>query len=136
MGLLQNYSTNSNFSYARINQDLLVELGVEGILKKIVVPKVMKLFKPDILQFFRRCWEQGQTPTLDYLKKQKLYRINILSADTEVYDDWTRTPPVVGYKELAFVFVQIDTRHNFVERWTVFAHIWFEEIEPLFGLMM
>ncbi len=132
-GFLKNYSDSSNFTYSKINQDLLVELGIEGILERIVIPRVTQhLFKPDILQYFRRCWEQGQTPTIDYLKKQGLYKKHHFTTD-ETYDSSLKVPPVVGYKEPAFVFVQIDTRYDFVERWTVFAHLWFEEIEPLFG---
>jgi hypothetical protein len=40
---------------------------------------------------------------------------------------------VEGYRDAAFVFVQIDTRHNFVQRWTVLAGLWFELLEPQFG---
>ncbi len=72
-------------------------------------------------------------PTLAYLKKNGLYPRNFLSPDIEEYDDWAITLPIVGYKEQAFVFVKIDTQHNFVERWTVFTGLWFEEIEPLLG---
>jgi hypothetical protein len=132
LGFLTNYSDRSNFTYSKISQDLLVELGVEGVLERIVVPKVKALFKPDILQYFRRCWEQGQTPTLDYLKRQRLYRKHHFTNEA-TYDDGWKVPPVVGHKEPAFVFVQIDTQHDFVERWTVFAGLWFEEIEPLFS---
>ena len=133
LGFLTNYADGSNATYSKINQDLLVELGVEGVLERIVVPKVKALFKPDMLEYFRRCWEQGQIPDFKYLKKNKLYLRGSFTAVAEVYDSWSPYPPVVGYKDPAFVFVQIDTQHNFVERWTVFAGLWFEEIEPLFG---
>lgn len=131
MGFLKNYSEGSNFTYGKINQDLLVELGIEGILKRIVIKRVKDLFKSDILQYFRRCWEQGQTPTLDYLKRQRLYRKHHLTNDATLEEGWAKFR-VSGYKEPAFVFFQIDTRYDFVERWTVFAGLWFEEIEPLF----
>ena len=130
LGFLTNYSDGSNFTYAKINQDLLVEPGIEGILERIVVPRVKQLFSRDTLEYFRRCWEQGQTPTLDYLKKHQLYRKHVFSRN-EAYDDGWAVPPLAGYKEPAFVFVQIDTQHDFVERWTVLAGLWFEEIEPL-----
>ena len=132
LGFLAGYLVGTNATYNRINQDLLVEIGIEGIIGRIVVPKVTKLFKPDTLQYFRRCWEQGQTPAMDYLKKNRFYnRHSFFPVDRETYDDWAKSPPVVGYKDPAFIFVQIDTQHNFVERWTVFAGLWFEEIEPL-----
>ena len=130
MGFLKGYSIGTNATYTKINQDLLVELGLEGILESIVVPRVNALFQTEVLQYFRRCWKQGQTPPLAYLKQHKFYRRHVFT-NIETYDDSWNTPPVVGYKEAAFIFVQIDTQHDFVERWTVFAGLWFEEIEPL-----
>lgn len=133
MGFLTNYSDGTNPNYSKINQDLLVELGIEGILERIVVPKVTSLFSVDIIDYFRRCWEQGQTPTLDYLRQQGLYRRRYRAR--EVYDShWDQAvEPPAGYKDPSFIFLQIETQHNFVERWTVFAGLWFEEIEPLLG---
>jgi hypothetical protein len=129
MGLLQGYTDAFNPNYSRINQDLLVEPGLEGILEDIVAPRVKALFPPDTLDYFRRCWEQGQPPSLKYLKEHRLYLRHLFS-NPEVYDDWA-VIPVAGYKDPAFVFVQIDTQHHFVERWTVFAGLWHEEIERL-----
>ncbi|MBC8466037.1 hypothetical protein H8D57_03330 [bacterium] len=130
LGFLMGYSEGSNAAYSKINQDLLVELGIEGILEHIIGPKITNGFAPEVLRYFRRCWEQGQTPDMKYLKERKLYRRHIFAED-KVYDG--RQPRVVGHKDPAHLFVQIDTQHNFVERWTVFAGLWFEEIEPLFG---
>jgi hypothetical protein len=130
LGFLQNYSDGSNPVYSKINKDSLVELGIEGVLEKIVVPKIVNRFNQEILRHFRDCWEQGQAPHLKYLKDKKLYRTRSFSTE-EVYDSWNHNPPVAGYKDPAFIFVQIDTQHDFVERWTVFAGLWFEEIEPL-----
>jgi hypothetical protein len=132
LGLLKSYAEGGNPIYNRINQDLLVDPGVEGIIERIVVPRVKTLFTSEILEYFRRCWEQGQTPTLDYLNQHKLYRKHRFT-NAETYDTGLKVPPVVGYKEPAFVFFQIDTRYDLVERWTTFAGLWFEEIEPLLG---
>ncbi len=79
MGFLKGYSVGTNATYTKINQDLLVELGLEGILEQIVIPRVNDLFQPETLRYFRRCWKQGQTPTLDYLKQHKLYRKHIFT---------------------------------------------------------
>ena len=131
MDFLATYSDNANQNYSRINQDLLVELGIEGILEQIIVPRIKALFTADIIDYFRRCWEQGQTPTLKYLREQGLYQSTIRRR--EVYEgrlDFYDEPPS-GYKHPSFIFVQIETQHNFVERWTVFAGLWFEEIEPV-----
>lgn len=134
-GFLQNYSEGSNATYGRINQDLMVELGIEGILERIVVRRVTRAFPHDVLGYFRRCWEQGQNPDMKYLVERRLYRKHIFT-DGNVFE---RRGPIVGnrivgHKDPAQLFVQIDTQHNFVERWAVFAGLWFEEIEPLLGL--
>jgi hypothetical protein len=133
MGFLPGYSESANPNYSRINQDLLVEPGIEGVLEQIVVPKTKALFTEEIMDYFRRCWEQGQTPTLDYLRKQGLYKRTFHVR--EVYDSHgvQMSEPPVGYKDPSFIFFQIETQYNFVERWTVFAGLWFEEIEPLIG---
>ena len=128
-GYLTHYPEKISYNYSKINQDLLVEVGVEGILENIIVPKVHALFTPEILEYFRRCWEQGQTPTMKYLRQQGLYKRRFSSRET--YDDSWHFEHPTGYKDPPFVFVQIHTQQNFVERWTVFAGLWFEEIQPL-----
>ncbi len=129
LGFLSDYSEGSNPTYSKVNQDLLVELGIEGILERILVPKVTNGFVPEVLRYFRRCWEQGQTPDKKYLKDHRLYRSRVFTTG-ETFDGWRTQPPIAGYKDPAYVFVQIDAQHDFVERWTVFAGLWFEEIEP------
>ncbi len=131
LGFLTGYSEGSNPTYSKVNQDLLVEIGIEGILERIVIPKVTNGFDLEVRRYFRRCWEQGQTPDMKYLREHRLYRRHPFSGH-EVYGKRDE-PPIVGYKDPVHVFVQIDTQHYFVERWTVFAGLWFEEIESLFG---
>lgn len=131
LGFLKSYSEGSNPTYNKVNQDLLVELGIEGILERIVLPKVTNGFAPEVLRYFRRCWEQGQTPDMKYLKEHRLYQKRMFSEDI-VYGKRDE-PLIVGHKDLAHIFTQIHTQYHFVERWTVFAGLWFEEIEPLFG---
>ena len=133
-GFLQSYSEGSNATYSKVNQDLLVELGIEGILEHIIIQRVTDAFAPDVLRYFQRCWNQGQNLDMKYLIERRLYRKRIFT-DGTVYE---RRGPVVGnrivgHKDPAQLFVQIDTQHGFVERWTVFAGLWFEEIEPLVG---
>ena len=73
------------------------------------------------MQYFRRCWEQGKTPDIKYLKEHKIYKPpRGISFDAED-----------GPEEPAHIFLQINGPKNFVERWTVFAGLWFEIIEPL-----
>ena len=96
-------------------------MGIDGILSNIVIPKVRARIKSDILIYFRRCWEQGKTPDIKYLKEQKIYKsprgIHIGGEDDP--------------EEPAHIFLQINGQKDFVDRWTVFAGLWFEKIEPL-----
>lgn len=119
LGFLRKYSEGSNPTYSKVNQDLLVELGIEGILSRIVVPQIRKRFDTEVMSALRRNWEQGQTPDKNFLKDKRLYRYRRIVWKEE------KEP-----KEPAHIFVQIDTQKDFVERWTVFAGLWFEEIEP------
>jgi hypothetical protein len=109
MGYLAKYSEGSNPIYTKINQDLLVELGIMGILEKIVIPRIQESFRQETLRYFRDCWEQGQTPDLEYLVKNKLYhkRGFFTVTSQEVYDGSMTEPRVLGYKDPAFIFVQI-----------------------------
>ncbi|GAI48862.1 unnamed protein product, partial [marine sediment metagenome] len=110
-GFLQSYSEGSNATYSKINQDLLVELGIEGIIERIVMPRVTNVFAPDFLRYFQRCWDQGQNPDMKYLIERRLYRKHIFT-DGMVYE---RRGPVVGnrivgHRDPAQLFVQIDTQ--------------------------
>src|SRR4030065_715118 len=93
-GFLSIYAEGSNPIYSKINKDLLVELGIKGILEKIVIPRIEKGFSQQTLRYFRDCWEQGQTPDLNYLAKNKLYRKRTFIALTtpEVYDSFGPHP--------------------------------------------
>lgn len=126
LGFLSAYSEGGNPTYSRMNQDLLVELGIEGILERIVVPQVRNRFDLEILRSLRRYWEQGYTPDRKYLEEKKLYRRRRIVWREE----WEDKRPLIP-KDPAHIFVQIHAQHEFVERWTVFAGIWFEEIEPM-----
>ena len=126
LGFLTGYSEGSNPIYSRINQDLLVELGIEGILEHIVVPQVRKRLDTEVLRSLRRYWEQGRIPDKDYLKDNKLYRFPRFVWKGEEWED----KRIVVPKGPAHIFVQIHTQFDYVERWTVFAGLWFEEIEP------
>ncbi len=128
LGFLSGYLEGSNLTYSRICQDLLIELGIEGILEHIVVPQVRRRFDEEALSTLRRHWEQGSTPDIKYLKEKKLYR-RISIVWREEREDKRPIPP----KESAHIFLQINTQADYVERWAVFAGLWFEEIEPWIG---
>ena len=125
LGFLSGYSEGSNPTYSKINQDLLVKLGIEGILERIVVLQIRNRFAPEILRGLRRYWEQGRIPNKEYLKQNGLCRFPHIVWREESEDKRPLIP-----RGLAHIFVQINTQFNYVERWTVFAGLWFEEIEP------
>ena len=126
MGFLKDYSENSKYKYDKIKQDLLVELGIVGILDRIVVPTVYKRLGSEALKLFRRHWEQGQLPDKKYLKDNKLYR-HRRSILYQQWEDHRKVPE----KDPAFIFLEINESLDFVDRWTVFAGLWFEIIDPL-----
>ena len=126
MGFLENYSEKSKHKYDTINQELLVELGIEGIIGSIVVPLVCKRTGFEALKSFRRHWEQGQIPDKKYLKDNRLYRHRRFT----LMEHWEENRPVLG-KDPAFIFLEINESLDFVDRWTVFAGLWFEIIDPL-----
>jgi hypothetical protein len=126
MGFLENYSETSKQKYDTINQELLVELGIEGIIGRIVVPIIYKRLGSEALTHFRRHWEQGQLPDKKYLKDNKLYR----HRRAILYQLWEENR-MVPEKDPAFIFLEINESLDFVDRWTVFAGLWFEIIDPL-----
>lgn len=126
MGFLEDYSENSKRTYEMINKELLVKLGIEGIIGRIVVPLVYKRLEPEALKRFRRHWEQGQLPDKKYLKDNKLYHQRRIT----LTQHWEENREV-SEKDPAFIFLEINESLDFVDRWTVFAGLWFEIIEPL-----
>jgi hypothetical protein len=126
LGFLEIYPGKSNPTYSKINQDLLIELGIEGIFEKIIKKQLDALFNVSHLVYFRRCWEQGQTPDMLYLKNEKLYRPKFFESDEKLEGG-----KITGYRSPAFIFFQINVQKDFIERWTTFAGLWFEEIEPI-----
>ncbi len=126
MGFLKDYSENSKHRYDIISQALLVELGIEGIIGRIVVPLVYKRLGSEALKSFRRHWEQGQLPDKKYLKDNKLYRHRRAK-----WMDQFEENRLVLEKDPAFIFLEINESLDFVDRWTTFAGLWFEIIDPL-----
>jgi hypothetical protein len=96
MGFLTNYSENGKQKYDNINQDLLVELGMEGIICRIVVPLVYKRLGSEALKHFRRHWEQGQLPDKKYLKDNNLYRHHRIGIMTH----WEENRPISRDKRI------------------------------------
>jgi hypothetical protein len=126
MGFLAGYPENTKQTYDALNRQLLVELGIEGILSRIVVPIVYKRLGSDNLNRFRRLWEEGRKPDFKYLKDRKLFKIHHIRL-SQRWEEHHEVPE----KDPALIFVDINQQLNFVDHWTVFAGLWFETIDPL-----
>ncbi len=125
MGFLRDLSENTKDKYDTINQRLLVELGVEGIMTDIVAPSVYKRLGAENLKRFRRYWEQGQKPDIKFLKDNKMYQVHRIAITS-----WEENH-IVPEKDPAGIFLDINGQLDFVDQWTVFAGLWFEVIDPL-----
>ena len=104
---LKSKGLNAEGAYARVIEELLASLGIEGILKDLVVPRVAELFRPELREYLKTCWDVGTKPNISILKYRGL-------------DDANRAHP----------FLEINTQFDYVERWGEFAGLWFEDIEP------
>ena len=125
MGFLMNLSENTKDKYDVINQRLLVELGIEGIMTDIVVPLVYKRLGAENLKRFRRYWEQGQKPDTKFLRDNKIYQVHRIVI-TQYEENH-----IVPEKDPAFIFLDINEQLDFVDQWTMFGGLWFETIDPL-----
>ena len=92
----------------------------------IVVPLVHKRLGLEVLKSFRRHWEQGQLPDKKYLKDNRLYHHRRVTW----MEHWEENR-LVPEKDPAYIFLEINESLDFVDRWTVFAGLWFEIIDPL-----
>ena len=95
-------------SYNDVTNQLLAGYGIERIIEGIVIRRIKKLYGTDMLDVLRQCWKVGLRPTISVLVPGK-------------YGD---TSP----------FLNINIQHNYVEGWSEFAGVWFEEIEPYFNV--
>ena len=93
--------------YSQVADELVRTHGIETILNRAVVPTVKKLFSDKTLEYLRTCWRAGRTPDIAVLRE---------------YNVHDPSP-----------FVVINWQYNYVERWGMFAGVWFEEIEGSLG---
>jgi hypothetical protein len=127
LGYLARYPENTKVRYDDISKSLLIELGIEGILNKIVVPKVVQRIGNNTLNTFRRHWEQGEVPSTKYLKENKLFS---RPRGVDWYPFKSDEGKPIQDTDPALIFLEINKSLDFIDRWTVFAGLWFEIIEP------
>ena len=79
-------------------------IGIERILKEVIIPRVNKIFNTEAMQFLHEKWNAGERPTF-----QEFQKYNVTPRDA--------TP-----------FLVINTQFCFVERWGELSPIYFEEL--------
>lgn len=97
------------------------DLGIENLIRNIVIPTVTVVFPKNTIASLRDSWEQkGHPPDLDTLRS---LRINMKV---------TKKDAGIENSQIWLPFVEINTlyKHKYVERWGELASIWYEEIEP------
>jgi len=119
-------------TYAMVIENLLSGIGIETILTGIVVGQVRRQFtdRRATIDFLRTHWMSGTLPrwqTLQSLRVPKTIKQKLLDAmqskDTPARRQQT--------SDILDAFVEVNTQYSYVHGWTVFAGLWFEEIEPL-----
>ena len=93
-------------SYNDVTNQLLANYGIERIIEGIVIPRVKELYGNDLLEVLHQCWKVGLRPNISSL-----------------------VPNKYGYSSPLLV---VNIQNGYVEGWSEFAGVWFEEIEPIF----
>jgi len=119
-------------TYAMVIENLLSGIGIETILTEIVVGQVKQQFvnRRATLDFLRTHWMSGTLPrwqTLQSLRVPRTIKQKLVDA-VQPKDTPTRRQQT---SDILDAFVEVNTQYNYVHGWTVFAGLWFEEIEPL-----
>jgi hypothetical protein len=119
-------------TYSMLTDSLLATLGIEKVIREIVVPQVRRQFdnRPGALEFLRSHWLSGTLPrwqTLQTLRAPRKVKQRLLEAAHP--SKLSTLGKLTG--DILDVFVEVNNQYNYVHGWTVFAGLWFEEIEPL-----
>lgn len=117
-------------TYAMFTENLLAKLGIERILTEIVAKQVRRQFsdRTGALDFLRAHWMSGTLPrwqTLQSLRAPKTIKQKLLGA-VESKDTPARRQQT---SDILDAFVEVNSQYNYVHGWTVFAGLWFEEVE-------
>jgi hypothetical protein len=91
--------------YKDVIAQLIQNPGIERLLKDLIVPRVKEMYSEQVLEFLSVSWNAGTLPDKSYLEH---YNINIKDASP---------------------FLETNKWYKYVERWSDFAGIWFEELD-------
>ncbi len=119
-------------TYAMVTENLLGKLGIERIITEIVAKQVKHQFadRSGALDFLRTHWLSGtllRWQTLQTLRSPRKLKQRFIESVHPSED-------ALSGKQTADIldaFVEINPQYKYVHGWTVFAGLWFEEIEPL-----
>ncbi|MBM4463882.1 MAG: hypothetical protein FJ012_11270 [Chloroflexi bacterium] len=120
-------------TYAMVIENLVTKIGIERILTQIVAGEVRRQFtgRSPALGFLRAHWMSGTLPrwqTLQSLRAPQTIRQRLIQAVGSPQDTPAKRQQT---SDVLDAFVEVNTQYNYVHGWTVFAGLWFEEIEPL-----
>ena len=123
---------HQRLTYAMVSESLLTMLGIERILTGIVIRQVKRQFadRPGALDFLRAHWLSGTLPrwqTLVTLRAPRTVKRRLLEAIHPSEPETIRKQTA----DILDAFVEVNAQYQYVHGWTVFAGLWFEEIEPL-----
>jgi hypothetical protein len=121
-------------TYAMVTGNLLAKLGIETVLTDIVANEVERQLtdRAGVIDFLRAHWLSGTLPrwqTLQSLRAPRTVKQKVVAA---VDSDYTKAKRQKT-SDILDAFVEVNTQYEYVHGWTVFAGLWFEEIEPLLG---
>ena len=125
-------SDHRKSTYAMVIENLITSIGIERILTQIIAEEVRRQFKgrSPALDFLRAHWISGTLPrwqTLQSLRPPK----NIKQKIKDAIDPKSDFPGRRQNSDIIDAFVDVNSQYSYVRGWTVFAGLWFEEIEPL-----
>ena len=120
-------------TYSMVTENLLAKLGIERVVTEIITGEVKRQFehRPGALDFLRAHWLSGTLPRwqiLQSLRAPRTVKQRLLDAVEPKKEDraiYQQTSDILD------AFIEVNTQYNYVHGWTVFAGLWFEEIELL-----
>ena len=119
-------------TYAVVIGNLLGKIGIGSILTEIVAKQVRRQLtdRTGVIDFLRAHWISGTLPRWQTLQSLRAPR-TITRRFLDAVDSKDAPAKRQQTADILDAFVDVNTQYNYVHGWTVFAGLWFEEIEPL-----
>ena len=116
------YNSMGKATYDEATNWLIDNIGIEGIIKQIILPYLKEKLSPNELEFLRRCWKGGKLPTGARIEAHNLLVSEEDKIDqNEFYNHCGETHILEFY----------SSEPKFVQCWGQLGYgLWWEEIEP------